>query len=475
MALVQQIQKSFYSNETGTSPPRRYDGVIDELPLWRVQWTELPGFQNVLNVWQPHYTNMFMKIVSGPKPWYFGHLHLPGGTENLGEERFYLDGREGREAPMTGVLMNVCDYVREDDGRLTIIVQGMEKFRVLEPVRHTPYSIAKVQLRPDVELIASHYETVSDELCSSSPEDGGGDDDDGGSNIGGSRHKQVWAISRAAAVSEALHWHPFEYRHVPLVKTVTPAGAVVTSVSPLSNYDGGADVVSSGRGADGDEDDVGEVARMVARDVVKEYQDVGLDGVEDDCEDEAWMAEFLSKGSNELDDRSIREREYRVWVELDKMIRLLIKATPYYQDGVPIPTQMVGLLPRRPPAPHESFPSDFTLKKFVETLVSRQDSSAPPMVGTATKSPFVHVDGEAYEDYPSLRRIQRLSFVVWTILDQIVVKKDATSADQATTGGTLSRQAILEMDSIDERLAAALSRLGQINGILGQIVVEDDY
>lgn len=33
--------------------------IIDNLPLWRVQWTELPGYQNELNVHVAHYTHMF--------------------------------------------------------------------------------------------------------------------------------------------------------------------------------------------------------------------------------------------------------------------------------------------------------------------------------------------------------------------------------------------------------------------------------
>ncbi len=84
------------SCSTSTDPP----AILRDVPLWRVQWTELPGMQNVLNVWQPHYTNMFMKIVNGPRPWYFGHLFLPGGTESLNKTEYYL--HEGSRAPRTG-------------------------------------------------------------------------------------------------------------------------------------------------------------------------------------------------------------------------------------------------------------------------------------------------------------------------------------------------------------------------------------
>ena len=30
------------------------------------------------------YTYMFEQMMAGPKPWRFGHVHLPGGSTNLG-------------------------------------------------------------------------------------------------------------------------------------------------------------------------------------------------------------------------------------------------------------------------------------------------------------------------------------------------------------------------------------------------------
>ena len=86
MELVRQIQKSFYrddgSSAPGTAAVSAVDaatGSVHNVPLWRVQWTELPGYQNVLNVHVAHYTHMFQSIVHGPPPWLFVHLHLHGG------------------------------------------------------------------------------------------------------------------------------------------------------------------------------------------------------------------------------------------------------------------------------------------------------------------------------------------------------------------------------------------------------------
>jgi len=66
---VQALKKAFYS--PGASPdtssaasfvqPGQHDlmGVKPDMPLCRWRWTVLPGYQSVLNVWQPQYTHMF--------------------------------------------------------------------------------------------------------------------------------------------------------------------------------------------------------------------------------------------------------------------------------------------------------------------------------------------------------------------------------------------------------------------------------
>ena len=46
--------------------------------------------QNVLNVWQPMYTHMFEGIVAKPQPWYYVHLHTPGGSQDLHKPEFEL-------------------------------------------------------------------------------------------------------------------------------------------------------------------------------------------------------------------------------------------------------------------------------------------------------------------------------------------------------------------------------------------------
>lgn len=49
--------------------------------------TQLRLSQEVLHVHVPHYTYMFKAIMDSPQPWRFGHVHLPGGSANLGTHR----------------------------------------------------------------------------------------------------------------------------------------------------------------------------------------------------------------------------------------------------------------------------------------------------------------------------------------------------------------------------------------------------
>ena len=76
---------------------------LADLPLWRVQWNALPGERQVYNVHVPHYTALFEKLVRGPKPWYFGHVLLPGGSANLRIPKYNL--KDGPEATTLGTVM----------------------------------------------------------------------------------------------------------------------------------------------------------------------------------------------------------------------------------------------------------------------------------------------------------------------------------------------------------------------------------
>lgn len=208
MDLVRQLQKSFYQDEAVIEKPKSGSTIIRDLPLWRVQWTELPGFQNVLNVHVPHYTNMFQKIIySDSNPKYFGHIYLPGGSDNLDNPEYRME--TGSKSTMIGTLMQISDYHQMDDGRFVMIVQGLERFRIVDVERHhSPYAIATVEIIPDDELIDAFLD------------------------VDGSEEEAL-----VKAVKEAFDSHEYEISPITMDKNLNsndPSQSIL--VSPLSNY-----------------------------------------------------------------------------------------------------------------------------------------------------------------------------------------------------------------------------------------------
>lgn len=376
MELVRQLQKSFYQNEEAIEAPKPHSTIIENLPLWRVQWVELPGSQNVLNVHVPHYTNMFQKILYSGGKRYFGHLYLPGGSENLDNEDYALT--EESQATLTGVLMEISDYKQMDDGRLTLIVQAKEKFRVHEPIRsHSPYAIAHVEICPDEEFLARH-------------------DDE------------------ADAISNVFEMHKYEYCTVKMEDcAVNGQISKGIAVSPLSNYDW--KLCSS------------DFSAPTSSTIVKPLTSI-----------------------DETEEFRLREIEYRVWVKLDQMIQLLQTAVGD-KGSVPIPSQLLGLLPRNP---YKAWPINFQL----EIIASKLELEGT-MVGTYSSSPFVRVEDN--KTYSQLRRASRLSFVIWTLVDSIVIVEEEEG---------FSRQRILELPSTTQRLRLAESKLDVICAMLRKLL-----
>jgi hypothetical protein len=133
MEMVRRIQDSYYlgKDEGLTQISSETPTLITEVPLLQAEWTELPGYQNILQIHVPHYTHMFRRILSGPRPWLFGHILSPGGNN---------------QETRVGTLMQVSDYKQVKDGRLAMIVQGLERFQVVETTQIVPYGIANIEL-----------------------------------------------------------------------------------------------------------------------------------------------------------------------------------------------------------------------------------------------------------------------------------------------------------------------------------------
>ena len=146
--------------------------------------------------------------------------------------------------------------------------------------------------------------------------------------------------------------------------------------------------------------------------------------------------------------------EYRLWTTLDEMTRLLSLAA---NATVPLPSQLLGLLPLR-----DDWPAGFSLEGFA-TVLSNSRGTANMM-----NVPFVRVDQIAQinpSSYSSLRRAQRLSHAIWLLLDGLAMT--------GCKSWWYSRQRLLNRDSIADRLEVAAHTLDKINDVLRTLIPKD--
>ena len=109
-----------------------------------------------------------------------------------------------------------------------------------------------------------------------------------------------------------------------------------------------------------------------------------------------------------------------------QLLQQLVESAESPMKGtMPVPTQILGLLPRDPPSP---WPSSFSLQHYATQLEIEK-----LLVGTYSKSPFVRVDD--LKGYSPLRRAQRFSYAIWTLTDTVVALDD----------NDVTKQDVLEM------------------------------
>ena len=161
------LEKAFFTaaDDTVATQEDHSAGVLRDLPLWRVQWTCLPGHNQLLHVHVPHYCHMFESMVreSGNRAEFgdrvmfgangplYGHLLLPGGSNSLGTPNSML--ANGSPAPTVGTVLRLREVRRLGDGRLAIKSEAVCRFRVLRGTQVSPYSRADVAILPDAEEV----------------------------------------------------------------------------------------------------------------------------------------------------------------------------------------------------------------------------------------------------------------------------------------------------------------------------------
>lgn len=372
----------------------------------------------------PELVNMVLKIVSAPRPWYFGHVYDEDGAVRLGQ--FTKDDDDEEDDPRIGTLMQISDYqLDEDDGNLRIGVQALGRFCMVGNVLGSCRSAA-VELLPDAELVEAHFHQATQVAA----------------NYDFAFNQNARGAACAGAVAEAAEWHARELEPVSLEQ-----GRVDTVAKLNPNVDV---PMTNSTVADAMENYLSQSpGDMYEGECILNFNDdVNNHGEHDD--DRIFFDQTL-----------VLERD--VWIKLDLLSQRIRQLDPKSNTKMPIPSQILALLPKQPPQP---WPQEFSLAHYNQqmknlySLVKRKKSKL--LLGSGSLDAMEIASG-----YPVLRRSGRLSYMVWVLLEDLLAEHcDLFTKEKMI----LSAQDILEMTSISQRLYAAKRKLEEINCVLEEVL-----
>lgn len=357
---IRQLQTAFYQNTTSTAFDRS-TGRLFHLPLWRVSWHELPGRANVLNVHEAMYTNMFESILHADPPWYVGHLGTDNDSKGVSAQVWNNDDHN---SAVIGTLLKIVDYRRLNDGRLLLLVHGLERFVVEQVVQDRPYSMAHVRFLPDAEEIDCDAAWID-------------------------REEGEVEAARALAVEESfLRWHRYEFENtlLPLPLQADLAadqviGSALAKVLPLAPYSSIANVT------------------RIASDGLQEFRPRPVPHMEPqlDRQGPTLEAQLLARGwlrhpalDAYFDGLSADDLEVRLWLALNDFLKNTRKA---------VPVVLLGFLPRS-----VEWPEGFCLEELATAI--------------AEETQLDHKCVRLHPAYPALRRQKRLSYAAAALLEE---------------------------------------------------------
>ena len=514
MELARDIQKVFYNEQTSndqsyremstpTSKLSNGSTVLRNLPTLTTNdgikgadtTALLPGYQFVWTVSHPQHCHMFHQLLAGSAPWYFGHIYLSANNlqkdddENsihtIDDIQSYNDIQQqlkSEGSTLYGTLLRVTDRIFQDeDGHIVLAVQAIEKFKV-HSVASLPGTSLRtdVQISPDRELIQSFF----DKALLSSASYLSDVSDEGSSSQVLSSPSAINGAARAAAVAYSNRMRKFDYHPIFLEKKPTVQSRLQSNPNDSNakklikdaikkkeeQKSGGAEYVSVVQLANfcafefaslSKSDTVtSQALKTYWEHMAKEQSSQGMNTDEEDMFSDSssssstsfFLPELAPTSQPPASAEEIEMKEKQLWVSLDDMIRLLSMAA---SSTVPLPSQLLGLLPKR-----DDWPKYFQLEEYANRFKGNT-------VGTAFQSPFVRVDqitcSNSSLSYSPLRRANRLSYAIWLLLDGLSM----TGAEPAPP----PRHLLLEMD-IAQRLDAAKDTLEGINTILKRMLPE---
>jgi len=108
--------------------------MLTELPLFPLNTVLFPGGTLPLHIFEERYKIMINRCLERREP--FGITLIRSGTETAGPAESFA----------VGTTANIRRIQRLPDGRLNIIVNGGQRFRIVERLFHRPYPAAQVEL-----------------------------------------------------------------------------------------------------------------------------------------------------------------------------------------------------------------------------------------------------------------------------------------------------------------------------------------
>lgn len=456
MEMVRQLQNVFYQNETSMEQQMEHNfGFYDNMPVLRSERVELPGFQSLWNITDPLEIHMFLKVIHSTKS-VFGHLYKRDDTTDwyghydtsthvdmngnpIAQEQHQ---EQPEEKYNVGTLMQVSDYRQDTEtGHLLVLVQALARFVVVggsterwdwmdtNKKQHTykpTVERASVELLPDEEFV--HYFRPQAQATADS--------------FDFSRNRHVQGAACAGAIAEASQWRFFETQPqcIPL-----PGGQALDPVASLSS--------SSSSSSSSSVTDIVNNAQLAMQEYLSQSPmelHPGECSLYDEEEEEA-SASGASTTTNKVEqEEHVLSVERSVWLELDKLVKHLSELNPKANTQMPIPTQILSLMPYE----HTKWPNDFSLAKYVQQLARAHSILARNKYKQANGFQMVP------KEYPPLRRARRLSYILWNVfLEQDTM--DVPSGEM---------QRVLEIHSISKRLEAGLLQLQTINRILQTLI-----
>eukprot|EP00980_Cylindrotheca_fusiformis_P021783 scaffold8610_cov73-Cylindrotheca_fusiformis.AAC.3 len=492
-------------------------GVYDNMPLLRSDRVELPGFQSLWNITDPLEIHMFLKVCKNghAETKLFGHLYRrhdyllaaaatsaaassSSSTTNDQQSEQYIEEQvlqeirqlqqkqaEEEEKYKVGTLMQVSDYRQDEEtGHLLVLVQALARFVVISKERwdwmHIPpkrniYYVptvqrATIELIPDQEFV-HHFRSIAQETANS---------------YDFSRNQDVQGAACAGAIAEASQWRFFETQPqcIPLpggqpldpVSSLSPFPAPTTTASSTSSSTTSSisntitmmmpTPISTTTTTNTNNNGVFQVATNAQKAMQEYLSQSPMDLHQGECslddemfnDDDDKDGNYNSHHDASMEQEHVLQVERSVWLELDKLVQHLAKINPKANTQMPIPTQILSLMPRYySSGDNMQWPNDFGLAKYVQHLVRAHAVLARNKYKQANGFQMVP------KEYPPLRRARRLSYIVWNVfLEQDTM--DVPSGEM---------QRVLEIHSISKRLEAGLLQLQTINRILQTVTSEN--